>query len=163
MNETSPSGDVEDESVSASPRHDHKPTNVAPKRRGRPPKVRHDSPTDLPINGWGAPFDVKFSPGWSGSWVSAHDMAAMSFRPWEVATWGDPRVLQYQGAARGGKGAPIKYRELTLMLMTTAHAVAIRNNDERRARHSQLRSELKSEALDSGDGRQRGRFKESQL
>ncbi len=152
--------DATESAEDTAPRADFSPKGAPKKKRGRPPKVRHDSPDDMPINGWGEPFEVSLAPGWRGFWASETDLSRMSHRPWTMATWFDPRVVAYQGAPRGDKGQPIKYRELTLMLMSESAAIALDKYDPRRKRHSQLRAALKSEALNSGDQHYRGRYRE---
>ncbi len=141
---------------SASARHDFQPKNAAKRgRKKREPKVRHDSPaiSVSAVDGWGEPFDVKCSPGFTHHWASEHDLTRPGGRRWTVANWGDPRVVSYSGTLPGVKGSPIKYRELTLMIMTSEDAAAARQRDPRRVARESLRETIYAQARASRGGR----------
>lgn len=139
-------------------RDDYAPPGTAQRRKpGRPPKVRHDSVVDGAIDGFGDPFHVELKPGFVAYWVSQRDIAVHQRRPWVQATWGDPRVVSYLGAAPGPKGTPIKHQTLTLYLMSAVDHRRIQAGDPSRQRHVQLRKHLFDIAKNSEAYGQKGR------
>lgn len=138
------------EVVEPARRKDVQPEGVAPrKKRGRPPKRRQDSINVAPLDGFGKPFDIKLQKGWTAFWVSAFDASEHhGLRRWEPGTWGDPRVIEYKGVLPGEKGKPIVRKELTLYLMRTVDAEAMRASDPRRLVRDELmrRSKLEAES-----------------
>ncbi len=153
---------VGDETSSPS-RTDHQPKNAAPKtRKKRVAKPRYDSPSaGFAVDGWGDPFNVQCAPGWTAFWASEFDRNRLARRHWEPGTWGDPRIVSYDGAVEGKKGVHIKHRELSLMIMAVEDADRARASDPRRQGRAALQDVLWTRARSNGDGRGRtGRVEE---
>ncbi len=142
MSQTTP------DDVEVSPRHDTKPKNAAPKtRKKREAKVRFDSEPDAAIDGYGDPFHVETKPGWEAYWVSDFDRSRIGVRrKWEMARWGDHKIVSYFGAEPGKAGEPIRHRELTLYLMSSEQAAAARARDPRLRGRAELRKVIWSGA-----------------
>lgn len=122
-------------------------------------ETRTDSVGLAPINGFGEPFAIKLAPGWMCSFVSEHDQERLTHREWEIATWDDPRVIEYRGAKRpeNSKGVAIKFKELTCHLISEEAYLRAQAHDPRRLDHTVKRAALMrvAEESDSGHG-QRG-------
>ena len=131
-------------------RHDAKGGVVAKAKEAPEPQKRHDFDASAPIDGWGDPFSIKLAPGWAAFFVSDFDANRLQQRPWEMALWGDPRVLGYAAIKAGEKGTPIRFKELTLYLMREDLVQQTQQRDFRRQRHNQLRTHLFQIAQESG-------------
>lgn len=131
-------------------RHDAKPAGVAQKRQAAEPQRRHDSPADVPIDGWGDPLNVKAAPGYVAFMVSEHDIGRLAWRPWSPATWGDPRIAEYAGGRPGEKGTQMRYKELYVYVMREEDWITTQARDPRRAKHAQLKASLFQRAQESG-------------
>jgi hypothetical protein len=131
-------------------RHDAKGQVVAKAKEAAEPQRRHDNDETAPIDGWGDPFKIRLADGWHAFFVSEYDANRLHQRPWEMATWGDPRILGYDAVKADEKGKPVKYKELTLYLMREELVQPTQNRDFRRQRHNQLREHLFRKARESG-------------
>lgn len=117
-------------------------------------ETRTDSVGLAPINGFGEPFEIALAPGWRACWVSDKDLERLTHREWEVATWEDPRVIEYRGAKRpkDGKGVAIRFNELTCYLVSEEAYLRTHAHDPRRLDHRQRRAALMKRAEESDNG-----------
>jgi len=123
------------------------------KRRGRKPKARHDA-DDTPIDGWSSPLTaplVNEDPKYAYYWASQHDLEAYGMRGWVPEQWG-PKCAHppfYFGEKKNG--APVRWKQLTLMKMPKARAEEFKRRDWRAVQHRKLMSYvLKQQAEATG-------------
>ena len=98
---------------------DEAPAVATEKRRGRPPKKRHD-PDDAPITG--AQTDERIhnpEPGYKYMWASDEDIPEMYSRGADVCNRGTEQAKPYYDLRRDTGESEIKYKGLTLMKIRT--------------------------------------------
>ena len=104
---------------------DEAPAVVAKKRRGRPPKKRHDV-DDAPITGAGSEERVaNKQPGYEYMWVSEDDLPEMHYRGAEVCKRDTEQARPYFDLRKDTGEANLKFKGLTLMkIKSELHAKA---------------------------------------
>jgi hypothetical protein len=150
-------------------RTDVEPANAKPRSGSRAAarRSRYDSNLTAAIDGFGNPFRIELQKGWVAFWASPRDMRRHRRRKWVPGTWGDPRILSYDGSDIGKKGAQIKSPEDSLylyLMRETDHAELIAA-DPYRQQHNLLKEDLFRRADESEAGGKRGyaRFTQTEV
>lgn len=92
----------------------------APKRRGRPPKKRHD-PADAPVDGnYGCDVVFNKEPGFQYALVSEDDMPTMLGRGAVVCQRGSDTARPFYDVRKDSGEADFKVKGLTLMKISDA-------------------------------------------
>ncbi len=123
----------------------------APKkaRRGRPPKARHDIPTDVPIDGDYKLLTLKNQdPKFSYKWFTDSDRATASYRRFVPVTWEDGCAQPALFFGEMTKGTEVKFKELTLHKALTSEVNKIEAAE--RFTHNKIIQGLLQRAVDSG-------------